>query len=233
MKIGFDQNISMVVKIGVIVKAILYIGLMFAVLFISADRWDYWYGWTYFLLYIYLYLFNFIIIPSELVQVRFKPGAGTKKWDYIFIALFLPLGIIIPLIAALDGGRYHWTGDFPLWVNILAFVIVFLGFSLEILSLWKNRFFSSTVRIQKDRGHCVIDKGPYAFIRHPGYAGAIISSFGIAIGLNSLWALIPAGLYTMLFITRTILEDGTLQKELPGYADYAARVKYRLLPRIW
>ena len=233
MKIGFDQNISMVVKIRVIVKAILYIGLMFAVLFISADRWDYWYLWTYFLLWIYLYLFNFIIIPSELVQVRFKPGAGTKKWDYIFIALFLPLAFIIPLIAALDGGRYHWTGDFPLWVNILAFVIVFLGFSLEILSLWKNRFFSSTVRIQKDRGHYVIDKGPYAFIRHPGYAGAIISSFGIAIGLNSLWALIPAGLYTMLFITRTILEDGTLQKELPGYADYAARVKYRLLPRIW
>jgi protein-S-isoprenylcysteine O-methyltransferase Ste14 len=233
MKIGFDQNISMVVKIRVIVRAILFIGLMFAVLFISAGRWDYWYGWTFFLLWIYGYLFQSIIIPSELVQERFKSGAGTKKWDYIFHALFLPLVFIIPLIAALDGGRYHWTGDFPLWVNILAFVIVFLGFSLEILSLWKNRFFSGTVRIQKDRGHYVIDKGPYAFIRHPGYAGAIISSFGIAIGLNSLWALIPAGLYTMLFITRTILEDGTLQKELPGYADYAARVKYRLLPRIW
>jgi protein-S-isoprenylcysteine O-methyltransferase Ste14 len=233
MKIGFDQNISMLVKILVIVKAILYFGLMFAVLFISADRWDYWYIWTYFLLYIYIYLFNFILIPSELVLERFKPGAGTKKWDYIFLAIFLPLAFSIPLIAALDGGRYHWTGDFPIYVNILAFIIVFLGFSLEILTLWMNPFFSSTVRIQKDRGQHVIDKGPYAFIRHPGYAGTIISSFGIAIGMNSLWALIPAGLYTMLFIARTILEDGTLQKELPGYVDYAARVKYRLLPRIW
>lgn len=233
MKIGFDQNISMVVRIRVVVRVIFFIGLMFAIVFISAGRWDYWNGWVFCFLNVYGVLFNFIIIPSELVQERFKPGDGTKKWDYIFHALFLPLVFIIPLIAALDGGRYHWTGDFPLWVNVFAFVVIFLGYSLEILSLWKNRFFSSTVRIQKDRGHHVIDKGPYAFIRHPGYAGGIISSFGIAIGLNSLWALIPAGLYTILFIIRTILEDGTLQKELSGYADYATRVKYRLVPMIW
>jgi len=148
MRIGFDQNLSMVVKIRVIVRAILFLGLMFAVLFISAARWDYWYGWIYFILFIYGYLFIWIIIPSELLQERFKPGAGTKKWDYVFHAFYLPLTYIILLIAALDGGRYHWTGDFPLWVNVLAFVVVFLGYSLEIVSLWKNRFFSSTVRIQ-------------------------------------------------------------------------------------
>ncbi|MBU4228086.1 isoprenylcysteine carboxylmethyltransferase family protein [bacterium] len=233
MKIRINQNMSMDVKIRAIIRVIFILGLMFATLFISAGRWDYWYGWAYFLLWIYAVLFSWLIIPSELVQERIKPGPGSKKWDYVFYAFYLPLTYIIPLIAALDGGRYHWTGDFPLWVNVLAFIIIFLGYSLEILSLWKNRFFSSTVRIQKERGHCVIDKGPYAFIRHPGYAGVIISSFGIAIALNSLWALIPAGLYTIAFIIRTYLEDVTLQKELPGYADYAARVKYRLLPRIW
>ena len=147
--------------------------------------------------------------------------------------LFIPLNYVIPLIAVLDGGRYHWTGVFPLWVNVLAFIIIFLGYSLEILSLWKNRFFSFIVRIQKDRGHYVIDKGPYAYIRHPGYAGAIISYFGIAFALNSLWALIPTGLLTTAIIIRTHLEDITLQKELPGYTDYAARVRYRLIPRVW
>lgn len=233
MKIGFDEGITTIVKIQVIVRAIFFLGLMFAVLFVSAARWDYWYGWTYFILFVYGYLFNWILIPSELLQERFKPGPGTKKWDYVFHALYLPLTYTIPLVAALDGGRYHWTGEFPLWINVFAFAVIFSGYSLEIVSAWTNRFFSSTVRIQKDRGHFVIDKGPYAFIRHPGYAGTIIASFCIGIGLNSLWALIPAGLYALLFITRTVLEDNTLQKELPGYADYAARVKYRLFPGIW
>ena len=233
MKVGFDENISTAVKIQVIARAIFFLGLMFAVLFIPAARWNYWHGWIYFLLFVYVYLFNWILIPSELLQERFKPGPGTKKWDYVFHALHLPIAYAIPLVAALDGGRYHWTGEFPLWVNTLAFTVIFSGYSLEILSVWTNRFFSSSVRIQKDRGHYVIDKGPYAFIRHPGYAASIIVSFCIAIGLNSFWALLPAGLYTLLFITRTALEDNTLQEELPGYTDYAAKVKYRLFPGIW
>ncbi len=233
MKIGFNEDITTIVKIQVIVRAILFLGLMFAVLFIPAARWDYWYGWIYFILFVYVYLFNWILIPSDLLQERFKPGPGTEKWDYVFHAFHLPIAYAIPLVAALDGGRYHWTGEFPLWIKVFAFAVIFLGYSLEILSVWTNQFFSSTVRIQKERGHFVIDKGPYAFIRHPGYAASIISASCIAIALNSLWALIPAGLYALLFITRTVLEDNTLQKELPGYADYAARVKYRLLPGIW
>ena len=233
MRIGFDQDISMAVKVRATSRVISGVLLMFAILFISAGRWNYWYGWVYFLLWIYVELFTWLIIPSELVQERIKPGPGTKKWDYVFHAFFLPLTYIIPLIAALDGGRHHWTGGFPIWVNVVAFVFVLLGYSLTILSLWKNRFFSTIVRIQKERGHYVIDKGPYAFIRHPGYAGLIVSSFGIAIALNSLWALIPTGLYTIAFIIRTYLEDVTLQKELSGYVDYAARVRYRLIPRIW
>ena len=233
MKIGIDRDMSMVVKIRIFIRAILFIGLMLAALFLSAGRWDYWHGWTYFLLSIYAYLFNWIIIPSELVQERFKPGAGTKKWDYVFQALFFPLIYCIPLIGALDGGRHHWTGDLPLWVNILAFAAVFLGYSLEVLSLWKNRFYSSTVRIQEERGHYVVDEGPYAFIRHPGYAGGIISYLGTPFLLNSLWALIPAGLLTAVVIFRTRMEDRTLRNELIGYADYAARVRYRLIPGIW
>lgn len=233
MKIGFDQDMSMVVKIRAVIRVIFSIGLMFAILFRSAGRWDYWHGWVYFLLHVYVTLFSWLIIPSILVQERIKPGPGTKKWDYVFYMFYLPLIYIIPLIAVLDGRRYHWTGDFPLWVNVFAFLIVFLAYSLTILSLWKNRFFSSTVRIQTERGHYVIDKGPYAFIRHPGYAGVIVSSFSIPFALNSLWAFIPAGLLAIVFIMRTYLEDITLQQELRGYADYAARVKYRLIPRVW
>jgi len=233
MKIGFDEDIPTSVKIQVITRTILFLGLMFSVLFISAARWDYWEGWIYFILFVYVYLFNWVFIPSGLLKERFKPGPGTKKWDYVFLALHLPVTYAIPLVAALDGGRYHWTSEFPLWVKVLAFAGIFSGYSLVILSVWTNQFFSSAVRIQNDRGHYVIDKGPYAFVRHPGYTASILSALCIAIALNSLWALIPAGLYALMFITRTVLEDNTLLKELPGYADYAARVRYRLLPGIW
>ena len=224
---------SMIITIRAIFRVLFSLGLMFAILFRSAGRWDYWQGWVFFLLHIYVTLCSWLIIPSELLPERIKPGPGTKEWDHVFYAFYLPLVYIIPLIAALDGGRNHWTGNFPLWVNALAFIVIFLGYSLTILSLWKNRFFSSTVRIQKDRGHYVVDKGPYAFIRHPGYAGVIISCFGISFALNSLWALVPAGLLAIAFIIRTYLEDITLQKELAGYIEYAARVRYRLLPRVW
>jgi len=223
-----------VMKIRAIINVLVSLGLMFAILFISAGRWDYWLGWAYFLFWTYVVLLHWFKIPVELVQERMQPGPGTKKWDYIFVFVFLfPLTYIIPLVAALDGARYHWTGDFPLFVNILAFIIMFLGGSLEIVSLWTNQFFSGVIRIQKERGHYVIDKGPYAFIRHPGYAGGILCYFCIPFALNSLWALIPAGIFSIAFTIRTYLEDITLQKELPGYVDYAARVKYRLIPGIW
>lgn len=233
MKSGSDKGMTMSVKALTVVRAVCMFGLMLVVIFISAGRWDYWQGWLYFVLWIYIYLFNFVIVPSGQAQERFTIRAGTKKWDNVIVAFFLLSAFLIPLIASLDGGRYHWTGNFPIWVNALAFVVIFLGFSLYIVSLWKNQFFSVTVRIQDERGHYVVDKGPYAFIRHPGYAGYIISFLVIGFALNSLWALIPSVLFAISFIIRTYLEDVTLQKELPGYTEYAARVRYRLIPKIW
>lgn len=233
MKIGLDRNWSMLVKIRVILRMVACFGLLIVILFISTGRWDYWQGWLYFLLSVYMNLFNFILIPSDLVKERSKINAGTKKWDLTIILSIGLLVYIIPLVAALDGWRYHLTVDFPLWVNVLAFVVIFLGYSLLVISLWTNRFFSGTVRIQKDRGQYVIDKGPYAFIRHPGYAGIIISYLVIGFALNSLWALVPEVLFSVLLIIRTYLEDVTLQKELPGYTEYTARVRYRLVPGIW
>ena len=96
-----------------------------------------------------------------------------------------------------------------------------------------NRFFSSVVRIQKDRGHTVVTGGPYQFVRHPGYVGGILSALGTALLLGSWWAFVPTGLLVCVIVVRTALEDRTLQAELEGYRDYAGRVRYRLLPGIW
>ncbi|MBU0705027.1 MAG: isoprenylcysteine carboxylmethyltransferase family protein, partial [Chloroflexi bacterium] len=96
-----------------------------------------------------------------------------------------------------------------------------------------NKFFSTSVRIQEERGHTVASEGPYRYVRHPGYVGYIIALFATALALGSLWALVPAVLATCLFVVRTALEDRTLQKELAGYKEYAQQVRYRLLPGVW
>ena len=112
-------------------------------------------------------------------------------------------------------------------------VVFVLGMGLMTWAMIVNNFFSLVVRIQKDRGHTVVSSGPYAYVRHPGYIGGILFQLATPVMLGTLWALVPAGLAACLIVIRTVLEDKTLQAELDGYKDYAARVRYRLLPGVW
>jgi protein-S-isoprenylcysteine O-methyltransferase Ste14 len=96
-----------------------------------------------------------------------------------------------------------------------------------------NKFFEPTVRIQIDQGHRVIDTGPYAIVRHPGYVFGNLFFIGMPLALGSLWALIPASLPCVILVLRTIVEDRELRKESTGHKGYAERVLYRLVPRIW
>ena len=118
-------------------------------------------------------------------------------------------------------------------VYIAGYVLLVLSDFVKSWCMWVNRFFSTTVRIQMDRGHEVIQNGPYRFVRHPGYLAGIFMMISMPLALGSLWGLIPAAVVAVLLIIRTHLEDIYLQKELPGYADYVKKVKYRLLPGIW
>jgi len=97
----------------------------------------------------------------------------------------------------------------------------------------ENRFFSAVVRIQSERGHAVCDTGPYGVVRHPGYSGTVLASFAMVLALDSVWVLVPATAAVVIALARTTLEDRALQQELPGYREYADRVRYRLLPGIW
>jgi protein-S-isoprenylcysteine O-methyltransferase Ste14 len=121
----------------------------------------------------------------------------------------------------------------PLFAFILGVGIAVLSAALIAWAMRSNKFFSSVVRIQKDRGHVVVSSGPYRFVRHPGYTG--ISAFTLAtpLILNSLWAFVPAVLTAAVSGLRTFLEDRTLHNELEGYPDYARKVRYRLVPGIW
>lgn len=158
----------------------------------------------------------------------------TKPWDEILAPLVGLGGALIPLAAGLDA-RYSWSVlDFGLTTKVVALVLTLAGFAFSSWALLENRFFSGTVRIQKERGHHVVSTGPYAWVRHPGYAGALLTYFATPVLLDSLWTFLPVVFITIVLVIRTSLEDRTLQEELPGYKEFATqKTRYRLLPGIW
>ena len=158
---------------------------------------------------------------------------SAKAWDKV-LAPLMALSVSFPLVivAGLDH-RFGWSPLFSLWLIVFGFLLISLGYAFAAWALIENRFFSSVVRIQVDRGHVVCDSGPYRIVRHPGYAGNMLALPGMVLALSSTWTLIPAAVALIIAVIRTVLEDQTLQDELPGYRDYARRVRYRLIPGIY
>jgi protein-S-isoprenylcysteine O-methyltransferase Ste14 len=170
-----------------------------------------------------------------LLAERFKSvkAQDVKSWDKV-LAPLMAVSMTFPLVivAGLDH-HFGWSPVFPTWLNILGFILIVLGYTFAGWALVENRFFSSVVRIQTDRGHMVCDSGPYRIVRHPGYAGNILALPGIVLALGSVWTIIPVIVALIIAVIRTALEDKTLQEELPGYRDYVRRVRYRLIPGVF
>ncbi|MDQ6436195.1 isoprenylcysteine carboxylmethyltransferase family protein [Mesorhizobium sp. LHD-90] len=190
---------------------------------------------------LFLAVFAVATVAAALVLWRVNPvifaarsrvQQGTKGWDRVLLSIFFPLFLAILPVASLDAGRFHWMPA-PQGAIMLGYVLLIAGIALFCWAQAVNRFFEPGVRIQSERGHRVIDTGPYAFVRHPGYVGAIAMFFGMALALGSLVALLPAAATAALLVLRTAWEDATLREELPGYADFAAKTRYRLLPGVW
>jgi len=158
---------------------------------------------------------------------------NAKAWDRVLAPLMaVSVGFPMVIVAGLDH-RYKWSPEFLLILVVPGFILITLGYAFAAWALTENRFFSSVVRVQTDRGHVVCDSGPYRFMRHPGYAGNILALFGIVLALGSVWTLIPAAVALIITVIRTELEDQALQEELLGYRDYVRRVRYRLIPGIY
>lgn len=209
--------------------------VMGVALFWSAGRINWWQAWAAIAVMLAWIIATFIVIlrfNPNLLAERLGPRKGAKRWDTAIMSIIGIVQLIRYIIAGLDQ-RYSWTGGFPLTAQIVALVMCILGYTLVVWATASNAFFSQIVRIQSERGHDVATNGPYRYVRHPAYIGAILYELALPFLLASWWALIPGGLNAILLIIRTSLEDRTLQSELMGYIEYTRQVRHRLLPGIW
>lgn len=203
---------------------------------ISGD-WAWWEAWTYALLSSLGFILSRVLAAKrhpDIIEERARSMdlQDAKSWDRV-LAPTLALGSILILVVAGFDRLFQWSDRFSLEMKIIALMVIIFGYWLGSWALIENRFFSGVVRIQKDRGHRVVSSGPYRFVRHPGYAGALWAYLFTPILLDSMWAFIPAILLIGVLVLRTALEDKTLQVELPGYKEFTQKTRYRLLPGIW
>lgn len=236
MERKIDRELRKVVVRSIIVTCFL-LTLHLMIFFVSAGRLDLYQAWFYFGVIFMYSILNLAALakfsPELLKQRLLRKREGSKLWDEVLMrACNIMLMFVLPFIAGLDIGRFHWS-SLSIYYVPLGFVLFIVGGFLTTRTMIENPHFETTVRIQEERSHRVITTGPYKFVRHPGYLGGILLGVSIPFMIGSVFAFIPAGVYVILMIIRTWLEDRTLQKELNGYLEYAKRTRHRLFPWIW
>jgi protein-S-isoprenylcysteine O-methyltransferase Ste14 len=199
--------------------------------FVLAGRWDLPWLWTTGATASLLGLAMFLTIDPGLARERRRPGpGGVDRRTQLLLATVMGAEVVI---ACLDVGRFHWSDSVPPGLRAAGLLLFGAGYGLVIWSVAVNRFFSSVVRVQAERGHTIITAGPYRYVRHPGYLGMLMSYPVVSLAIGSWWAVTPGALCFGIVLRRAVLEDAYLREHLPGYRDYAASVPSRLLPGVW
>jgi len=218
-------------RIAQVLVSVLLIG---ALLFLSAGRFDWLWAWLFIACWLLLMLVSAIVMRKspDLINERGRRAENIKGWDKVLMGIYSLVLFTAPVVAGLDAVRFEWSA-MPLALHVIGGVLLIPAMIMPLWAMSTNAYLSTMVRIQDDRGHQAVTTGPYQYVRHPMYVGTIFFGLSIPLFLGSWWTFVPCGLIVVLFIIRTALEDKTLREELPGYAEYARRVRYRLLPGVW
>jgi protein-S-isoprenylcysteine O-methyltransferase Ste14 len=204
-----------------------------AMLFLPARSIDWPAGWMLIGFFAVISVVGFAVLPADLIAERSRAQPDARLRDLVLAGpafVFLYPGTLV--VCGLDF-RFQWSPPIFPALRWLAFGLCIAGYGFSLWAARSNPFFSTVVRIQHERGHRVIDQGPYALVRHPGYAGPIVAHLVIPIALGCLWGLIPALMGIAFLALRTRYEDERLAAELAGYREYRQRVRWRLIPGIW
>jgi protein-S-isoprenylcysteine O-methyltransferase Ste14 len=214
-----------------ILSGLAFLALIGAILLGCAGRWDLPFFWAYLGIWTAGVLAAAFVADPTLMKERLRPGPGGK--DYLVLAVVTPLWLGQHAVAGLDVGRFHWSDTVPLAVQVLGLLATAAAFAVMEWAVAVNRFFSSVIRIQTDRGHHLVTDGPYHYVRHPAYAACPFLFIGSGLALGSWLAALVGVLMVFPMLRRTALEDRTLREQLEGYAAYAGQVRYRLFPGVW
>ena len=220
-----------------IIRTVVWIAAMAAILFVAAGtaRWPA--AWVFLLelggigLALGLWLARH---DPALLEERMSLGMqpAQKTWDKLFMGSIFVAWTAWLVLMALDAVRFRWS-HVPLWLQVVGAILILLCMYLAQLTMRENSFAAPVVKIQSERGHHVVSSGIYAHIRHPMYAGALLFFVGTPLLLGSWYGLAAAPVMAATLVVRTLFEERMLMAELPGYREYVARVRYRLIPGIW
>jgi len=220
-----------------ILQSGVWLVIMAAILFLGAGRTDWPQGWAFLLLFAVLCaVFGAVTIRRNprLLEARLDGlnQPGQPLWDKVFTGFFVLAWLAWLVLMGADAGRWH-PSQMPVALNVLGAVITVLGFGVTARVLLENSFAAPVVRVQTERGQHVIDTGPYAVVRHPMYATALLFLAGMPLLLGSWRGFIGVALIFFGMASRSVAEENLLRRKLPGYAAYMQKVRYRLIPYIW
>ena len=192
-------------------------------------------GWLHVAVWVVTLAVNLLVLlrtNPAIIAARTRRQRLVELYDKILMALVLPAVLALPVVAGLDAVRYGWA-RLPAWAVAPGLLLHAAGDAVMLWAMSVNPYATKAIRIQKENGHRTITAGPYRRVRHPMYASVILIFLSFPLVLGSAWTFIPALAVAVLIIIRTAFEDGTLRRALPGYADYASRTRYRLVPGVW
>ena len=208
-----------------------FLALLGTLLFGCAGRWNLPLFWAYLGVWMTAILAVALVTDPTLLKERLRPGPGGK--DYLTLIVVSPFWLGQHAVAGLDVGRFHWSDGVSPALQVIGLLAMIAGMAVTVWAMAVNRFFSSVIRIQADRGHSLVTSGPYAYVRHPFYACWPFLTVGAGLALGSCLAALIGLFMVFPILLRTAKEDRTLREQLEGYDAYAKKVPFRLFPGVW
>lgn len=230
-----DDGSEGIVVLRAIASLVLVGGVWGGLLFGAAGTVSWTRGWIHLALFVITFIVNVIVLlrfNRATLLARMRPRPTEEAVEKTLVPFIFTALVALPVIAGLDAVRYEWT-QLPIWVAYPGIVLHAFGDAMLLWAMLVNPYLEGAIRVQTERGHKVIRRGPYAIIRHPFYVGMFLVFCGGPLVLGSAWSFVPVIALGIGLVVRTAFEDHMLKRQLPGYEEYAQKTRYRLVPGIW